>query len=132
MIPGFPDTWTLGVFLDNAQDLVPRPPPTEKQLLKRWSIMVKDAHAVGLTSVHDAGFSPISLKFFERLASYVIPVSPARVLIRSQTSYEQQPTGMLSHWNVRCTMLMYDVSYASTECNILMNTAPIGAILQQR
>ncbi|KAF9792984.1 amidohydrolase 3 [Thelephora terrestris] len=54
-----------GVFLDNAQDLVPRPPPTEKQLLKRWSIMVRDAHAVGLTSVHDAGFSPVSLKFFE-------------------------------------------------------------------
>jgi len=66
MILAFSDTRPPGVFLDNAQDLVPRPPPTEKQLLKRWSIMVKDAHAVGLTSVHDAGFSPISLKFFER------------------------------------------------------------------
>lgn len=64
--PGLPDLESSGVFLDNAQDLVPRPPPTEKQLLERWAIMVKDAHAVGLTSVHDAGFSPISLKFFER------------------------------------------------------------------
>jgi predicted amidohydrolase YtcJ len=66
MTPALFDTRLPGVFLDNAQDLVPRPPPTEKQLLKRWSIMVKDAHAVGLTSVHDAGFSPISLKFFQR------------------------------------------------------------------
>ena len=93
--------------------------------------MVKDAHAVGLTSVHDAGFSPISLKFFERYASYVIPPSPARVLIRAQTSYEQQPTGMYSHWSVRCTMLICDVSCASMECDISMKTAPIGVILQQ-
>jgi hypothetical protein len=56
--------------------------------------MVKDAHAVGLTSVHDAGFSPVSLKFFERQAFYVIPASSVRLLIFSQTSYEQQPTGM--------------------------------------
>lgn len=62
----FSDTQILGVFLDNAQELVPRPPPTEKQLLKRWSIMVKDAHAVGLTSIHDAALRPISLEFFER------------------------------------------------------------------
>jgi len=93
----FPDPRSPGVFLDNAQDLVPRPPPTEKQLLRRWAIMVKDAHAVGLTSVHDAGFSPISLKFFERLAFYVISAYPVRVLICSQTSYEQQPTGTFSH-----------------------------------
>ena len=66
VILGFSDMQILGVFLDNAQELVPRPPATEKQLLKRWSIMVKDAHAVGLTSIHDAGLSPISLKFFER------------------------------------------------------------------
>lgn len=66
MRPAPPDTRLPGVFLDNAQDLVPRPPPTEEQLLERWLIMVKEAHAVGLTSVHDAGFSPISLEFFER------------------------------------------------------------------
>lgn len=29
-------------------------------------------------------------------------------------------------------MLMHDVSYAFTECNISMKTAPIGAIPQQK
>ena len=53
-----------GVFLDNAQDLIPRPTPTRKQLKRRFAAAVKDAHAVGLTSVHDAGFNPVSLEFF--------------------------------------------------------------------
>ena len=56
----------LGVFLDNAQDLVIRPEPTHKQLQKRFSATVKDAHRLGLTSVHDAGFNPMSLEFFRR------------------------------------------------------------------
>ncbi len=55
-----------GVFLDNAQDLVVRPEPTYKQLQKRFAATVKDAHRLGLTSVHDAGFNPVSLEFFRR------------------------------------------------------------------
>ena len=55
-----------GVFLDNAQDLVIRPEPTHKELQKRFAATVKDAHALGLTSVHDAGFNPRSLAFFRR------------------------------------------------------------------
>ena len=39
----------LGVFLDNARDLIPIPPPTEEALLERWNPVVKDAHAVCLT-----------------------------------------------------------------------------------
>ncbi|TFK83915.1 hypothetical protein K466DRAFT_497548 [Polyporus arcularius HHB13444] len=58
-----------GVFLDNAQDLVIRPEPTYKTLQKRFAATVKDAHAHGLTSVHDAGFNPISLEFFRRYAA---------------------------------------------------------------
>lgn len=54
------------MFLDNAQDLVVRPEPTYKQLQKRFAATVKDAHRLGLTSVHDAGFNPISLEFFRR------------------------------------------------------------------
>ncbi|TBU22980.1 amidohydrolase family-domain-containing protein [Dichomitus squalens] len=57
-----------GVFLDNAQDLVIRPEPTHKQLQKRFAATVKDAHRLGLTSVHDAGFNPMSLEFFRREA----------------------------------------------------------------
>ncbi|OCH90259.1 hypothetical protein OBBRIDRAFT_793498 [Obba rivulosa] len=57
-----------GVFLDNAQDMVIRPDPTYSMLQKRFATAVKDAHAVGLTAVHDAGFKPMSLAFFKRQA----------------------------------------------------------------
>ncbi|KAH9913457.1 amidohydrolase family-domain-containing protein [Epithele typhae] len=62
------DGQPTGVFLDKAQDLVPRVKPTFKELHKRFISTVKDAHAVGLTSVHDAGFDPLSLQFFKREA----------------------------------------------------------------
>ncbi|KAF4598377.1 hypothetical protein EYR38_006779 [Pleurotus pulmonarius] len=57
-----------GVFLDNAQELVKQPPVTEADLSKRFKSAVKDAHRFGLTSIHDAGLDPISLKFFKRQA----------------------------------------------------------------
>ncbi|KAG1761990.1 amidohydrolase family-domain-containing protein [Suillus occidentalis] len=58
-----------GVLLDNAQDLVKRPVPTEQDLLRRFNITVNDALSYGLTSIHDAGFNPISLEFFRRQAT---------------------------------------------------------------
>jgi len=55
-----------GVFLDNARDLIPIPLPTEEALLKRWEPVVKDAHAVGLTAVHDALLQPNTIDFFHK------------------------------------------------------------------
>ena len=55
-----------GVFLDNAQALVERPDPTHEVLEARFNATVKDALAAGLTSIHDAGFDPMSLDFFRR------------------------------------------------------------------
>ncbi|KIK82213.1 hypothetical protein PAXRUDRAFT_832349 [Paxillus rubicundulus Ve08.2h10] len=57
-----------GVLLDNAQDLVKRPAPTEDDLHRRFTATVKDALSLGLTSIHDAGFSPVSLEYFKGLA----------------------------------------------------------------
>ncbi|KAH9998500.1 amidohydrolase family-domain-containing protein [Russula compacta] len=57
-----------GVFLDNAQFLVKVPPPTYKDLEKRFKLVVDDAISYGLTSIHDAGFDPRSLEFFKSLA----------------------------------------------------------------
>lgn len=56
----------IGVFLDNAQGLIDVPEPTDESLLKRFRLTVNDALATGLTSIHDAGFNPTSLAFFER------------------------------------------------------------------
>jgi hypothetical protein len=44
----------LGVFLDDAQDFIPIPPPIEEVLMKRWELVVRYVHAVGLTVIHDA------------------------------------------------------------------------------
>ncbi|KAG6878550.1 hypothetical protein C0993_004449 [Termitomyces sp. T159_Od127] len=55
-----------GVFLDNAQELLRQPEPTEADLFRRFRLAVKDAHASGLTSIHDAGLDPASLAFFKR------------------------------------------------------------------
>lgn len=59
-----------GIFIDNAQELVNvlRPEPTYEELEKRFNLTVQDAVAHGLTSIHDAGFDPISLQFFRRAA----------------------------------------------------------------
>jgi len=57
-----------GVLLDNAQFLVTVPPPTHKDLEKRFQLVVGDAISHGLTSIHDAGFDPRSLEFFKSLA----------------------------------------------------------------
>lgn len=101
-----------GVFLDKAQDLVPKEPATEKQLLSRWAAMVKDAHAVGLTSVHDAGFSPVSLQFFQRYVLFYSYKFDTNALIFSQaennnlpvreysySSYEADNTTVARLWN---------------------------------
>jgi predicted amidohydrolase YtcJ len=55
----------LGVLLDNAQYLVPIPPPTQKDLEKQFNLVVEDALSHGLTSIHDAGFDPKSLEFYK-------------------------------------------------------------------
>ncbi|KII92233.1 hypothetical protein PLICRDRAFT_37025 [Plicaturopsis crispa FD-325 SS-3] len=57
-----------GVFIDDAQYLVKRPDLSEDDLLKRWARAAQDALSLGLTSMHDAGFSPVSLDFFSRQA----------------------------------------------------------------
>ena len=55
-----------GVLLDNAQDLLKQPALTEADLVRRFRVTVKHAHAYGLTSIHDAGLDPASLAFFRR------------------------------------------------------------------
>jgi len=59
-------TTSLGVLLDNAQELLKQPKLTEGDLLRRFKVAVRDAHSFRLTSIHDAGLDPTLLKFFEK------------------------------------------------------------------
>ncbi|KIM91971.1 hypothetical protein PILCRDRAFT_809968 [Piloderma croceum F 1598] len=58
----------IGVFIDNAQELIKKPDLTDADLERRFAITVERAVASGLTSIHDAGFDPMSLEFFKRQA----------------------------------------------------------------
>ncbi|TFK70067.1 hypothetical protein BDN72DRAFT_767082 [Pluteus cervinus] len=64
-----------GIFLDNAQDLISRPPATDSDLEKRFQLTVAEALSHGLTSLHDAGFKPESLAFFQsRVETKGLPI----------------------------------------------------------
>lgn len=69
--------------MDNAQDLIKRPPLTDEDRLERFNLAVGDALSKGLTSFHDAGFDPASLAFFRRYE--VLNTSLSRVLISHAT-----------------------------------------------
>ncbi|KAI6098944.1 hypothetical protein EDD16DRAFT_534131 [Pisolithus croceorrhizus] len=58
-----------GLLLGGAQSLVKEHGMTEHDLLRRFTATMGDALSLGLTSIHNAGFRPVSLAFFERLES---------------------------------------------------------------
>ncbi|KAK7472894.1 hypothetical protein VKT23_001002 [Stygiomarasmius scandens] len=66
-----------GMLLDNAQELLKQPELTEEDLMKRFKITVEHAVKNGLTSIHDAGLDPVSLRFFKRQAE--IGTLPIRI-----------------------------------------------------
>jgi predicted amidohydrolase YtcJ len=55
-----------GVFLDNAQQLVPQPAWSDDQISEFAQITLDDALAHGLTSIHDAAAEPYMIKFWQR------------------------------------------------------------------
>ncbi|KIJ18210.1 hypothetical protein PAXINDRAFT_110729 [Paxillus involutus ATCC 200175] len=58
-----------GIFVDNAMALIPVPAPTRTQLLEYFDRAVKDAHAVGLTHIHDAASEPYAIEFYQQYAA---------------------------------------------------------------
>ncbi|KAI9571870.1 amidohydrolase family-domain-containing protein [Boletus coccyginus] len=58
-----------GIFVDNAMAIVPVPAPTKAQLLDHFERTVRDAHAVGLTSIHDAATEPHAIEFYKEYSS---------------------------------------------------------------
>lgn len=59
------DSSNLGIFVDNAMSIVPVPAPTKAQLREYFDRTVMDAHAVGLTSIHDAATEPHMIEFYK-------------------------------------------------------------------
>ncbi|KIY48515.1 amidohydrolase 3 [Fistulina hepatica ATCC 64428] len=59
---------TAGIFIDNAMDLIPRPPWTEHQIKEYFDATIRTALSFGLTTLHDAGSSPEHISFFKAQA----------------------------------------------------------------
>ncbi|KAF8889061.1 amidohydrolase family-domain-containing protein [Infundibulicybe gibba] len=57
-----------GIFIDNAQSLIPAPEWTESQLSTFFDLTVKEALAHGLTSIHDAAAGPNDIALFKSKA----------------------------------------------------------------
>ncbi|KJA25467.1 hypothetical protein HYPSUDRAFT_37448 [Hypholoma sublateritium FD-334 SS-4] len=57
-----------GAFVDNAMDLIPIPPWSEKQITEFFDMTMKQALSHGLTSIHDADAKPAHIAFFQKLA----------------------------------------------------------------
>lgn len=55
-----------GVFLDNGQSLLPVIKPTQEDFERFFLATAKDAHANGLTSLHDARLDFHMLAYFKR------------------------------------------------------------------
>lgn len=62
----YPDGKPTGVFMDNAQELIGIPSPSEETLVKRWSYTVRDCWSNGFTGVHDALLHDDTIEFFHR------------------------------------------------------------------
>lgn len=58
-------SWSSGIFVDAAMDIVPVPALTKTQLRDYFDRTVRDAHAVGLTSVHDAATESHEIQFYQ-------------------------------------------------------------------
>ncbi|TFK96870.1 amidohydrolase 3 [Pterulicium gracile] len=57
-----------GVFVDKAMALIPRPPVTDEERGQHFKLTMKDALAVGLTSIHDAAVDMEDMHFFIKYA----------------------------------------------------------------
>ncbi|KAL1735824.1 amidohydrolase family-domain-containing protein [Schizophyllum commune] len=84
-----------GTFLDSAIDVIPKPSLTDADLRKRLMTAVRDAHAYGLTSVHDAALLPESLAFFKRQAeANVLPLRVFGMKYFNEEDWSGDPNDM--------------------------------------
>jgi hypothetical protein len=55
-----------GIMVDNAMNLIPNPPLSERMVQEYFDVAIKDALAHGLTSIHDADTKPEAISLFKK------------------------------------------------------------------
>ncbi|KAL4063973.1 amidohydrolase family-domain-containing protein [Scleroderma yunnanense] len=58
-----------GILVDNAMSLVSLPPPSKEEISQYFDRAMKDALAVGLTSIHDADTEHYGIEFYKEYAA---------------------------------------------------------------
>ena len=56
----------VGIFVDNAMDLIPIPAWSDQQVAGFYDLTIKQALSYGLTSIHDADTRLEHIDFFKR------------------------------------------------------------------
>lgn len=72
LYPGPHLTLHIGVFVDNAMNLIPTPPWTHRQMEEFFSATADLALQYGLTSIHDADTKLPMIEFFKRSVIFIM------------------------------------------------------------
>jgi hypothetical protein len=68
----FDNPLNVGILLDKAMELIHPPPWSEDQMMDYFTATMQDALSHGLTSLHDAGLSPLAVNFFQKLVCKLV------------------------------------------------------------
>lgn len=63
-------------MVDNAMDLIPKPPRSEAIMHEYFDLTMKDGLAYGLTSIHDAMSTPEMISFFKKYVLLIWKLAP--------------------------------------------------------
>lgn len=88
-----------GIFVDTAMAIVPVPAPTKAQLRDHFDRAVRDAHAAGLTSIHDAATELREIEFYQE---YVLRLSTP-----TWTDFRQDMPQLVNFLYVHCSPSSY-------------------------
>lgn len=78
----------LGVFVDNAMNLIPSPPWTHNQMEEYFSATMNLALQYGLTSIHDADTKLPMIDFFKRFDPSVLLLSRILIILKGRQKRE--------------------------------------------
>jgi len=95
-----------GIFVDNAESLIPNPAWTTETMKRYFATTMKDALAHGLTSIHDAGSAPDQIRFFKEMAD--ADMLPLRLYVMGKVNSNEYWGGqiprMINYGNGRLTV----------------------------
>jgi hypothetical protein len=119
-----------GVFMDTASwELILRPPNSDEDIEKRFALAVSHAHSKGVTSLHDAGAFPVTMKFILRFVVLSMASSDIPLTFTYQESRTRRDIARKHQISSRLILkFTHILRFGSTEWRIMMRRGSIGEI----